>query len=403
MTSKNVLIIGGGVAGLSAAVELAQFDVQVDVVEKSAFPGGHGIQFACKATDKCVKCGACVVEEKLKTAVEDPRVRVFPASQVRVAEKDGGHSATIQSGPVCIDPGKCTNCGICFQKCPVDGAIIQGYSRSHAPFYALNSEKCLYFKDQSCTVCRDACPEGAIDLDREATEITVEPDAVVVATGFEPFEPVSKPYGYGVFEDVITTLDLERMLRRNGRVARPSDGSAPQKMAFIQCVGSRDAKLGHLWCSKICCGSALRMARLIKSRQPETEITCFYIDIQTFGKDFDAFFAEAKNEIRLIRAIPGDIYKTEDDRLKVIYLDGKSRDSVEEAFDLVTLSIGITPCREAGGVVEPFNLELAESGFVDSEGEDVFTAGTVKGPMNILETVADAGNTAWRVIRYLGV
>lgn len=410
MTSKNVMIIGGGVAGLSTAVELARFGVGVDVVEKAAFAGGHGIQFACKATDKCVKCGACVVEEKLKAAMEDQRIRIFPASRVEAGGNGGSRSATIFSQPTCIDPGKCTHCAICLEKCPADGAIVQGFSANHVPFYAVDPAKCLYFKDRSCTVCREACPEGAIDLDREGTETAVEPDAVVVATGFEPFEPLGKPYGYGVFPDVITTLDLERMLRRNSRVVRPSDGSSPANMAFIQCVGSRDAKLKHLWCSKICCASALRMARLIKSRQAETEITCFYIDIQTFGKDFEAFYADAQNDIRFVRAIPGDIYKTEDDRLKVIYLDGETHDSREEIFDLVTLSIGITPCRAPDETKGPFKLARAETGFVASAQAGnangpagVFSAGTAKGPMNILETVADAGNTAWRVIRYLGV
>jgi len=197
------------------------------------------------------------------------------------------------------------------------------------------------------------------------------------------------------------------MLRQESRVKRPSDNMEPKQIAFIQCVGSRDAKLNHLWCSKVCCGSALRMARLIKARQPETEIIFFYIDIQTFGKDFEIFYKDVKKDVRMIRAIPGDILKTKYDSLRITFADNSTHETVEEIFDLVVLSIGLTPCKGTQDMAKLLNIESADTGFFNTSGESgltskdgIFTAGTAMGPMSIAETVANAGNTAWHTLKY---
>ena len=198
------------------------------------------------------------------------------------------------------------------------------------------------------------------------------------------------------------------MLRQEGRAKRPSDNTQPKQIAFIQCVGSRDAKLKHLWCSKVCCGSALRMARLIKARQPETKITFFYIDIQTFGKDFEIFYKDVKEDVRMIRAIPGDILKTKDDLLRITFADNNTHETIEKIFDLVVLSIGITPCTGAQDMAGLLNIELDDTGFFSTvekcgstSKNGIFTAGTAMGPMSIAETVASSGNTAWRTLKYL--
>jgi heterodisulfide reductase subunit A len=409
MADKNVLIIGGGVAGLSAAVELGDLDIRVDLVEKSNFLGGHAIGYACKTIDNtCVKCGACMVEEKLQSAVSHPNIKIWTGSQVQNISNNGRFSSIIFQEPLYIDPEKCTNCGLCLDRCPADGAVLKGFSKSNHPFYVFNKEKCLYFKDQSCTICKDECPETAIDLDKEASEHTLEADAVLIATGFQPFNPKDKPYGYGRFKNVVTALDMEKMLKQTGEAKKPIDNKRPQKIAFIQCVGSRDAKLNHLWCSKVCCGSALRMARLIKERQPDTEITFFYMDVQTFGKDFEPYYQEAREDIRMIRAIPGDFYEMEDQGLKVNYVNNLTHETVEEIFDLVVLSVGITPCEDIGTVSRMFKIESDEFGFLKTGDKElsvskngVFTAGTVQGPMSIPETIAGAGSAVWKIIKYL--
>jgi heterodisulfide reductase subunit A len=408
--ANKVLVIGGGVAGLAVASDLADLDIDVEIVEQSDFPGGHAIQYSCKATDQCVKCGACMVEEKLDRVVQNPKIKLMAGTRVQEVSKSKDYSVTLLKKPVFIDPEKCGNCGLCFEKCPENGAVTKGFSKNHTPFYAISSEKCLYLKDQSCTVCREACPEGAIDLDAgEMTEPT-HANAVILATGFTPFNPVSKPYGYGKFENVITNLEMERMLRTDGRALKPSNGVEAGSIAFIQCVGSRDAKLNHLWCSKVCCGSALRMAGLVKARQPEIQVTFFYMDVQTFGRDFDEFYAKIRKDVRLIRAIPGDIYPAVNDQLRVTFLDNTSSETFQEEFDLVVLSVGMTPCQGIQETTETLKLQLAETGFVEqadkgglTSEKGIFTAGSVTGPMSIPESIASAGQTAFEVAKYLGV
>ena len=410
MTANKVLVIGGGVAGLAAASELADLDIDVEIVEQSDFPGGHAIQYTCKATDQCVKCGACMVEEKLDRVVNNPKIKMMSGTRVQNVSKSEDFSVSLLKKPVFIDPEKCSNCGICFEKCPEKGAVLKGFSRNHVPFYAISGDKCRYLKDQSCTICREACPEGAIDLDAGETTLSAHANAVILATGFKPFDPVSKPYGYGKFKNVVTNLDMERMLRRDGRAIKPSNGVEADRIAFIQCVGSRDAKLNHLWCSKVCCGSALRMAGLVKARQPETQVTFFYMDVQTFGRDFDEIYAKIRKDVRLIRAIPGDIYPAGNDQLQVTFLDNTSSETLQEEFDLVVLSVGMTPCQDMQETAETLKLQLAETGFVEQADKGslpaekgIFTTGSVTGPMSIPESIASAGKTAFEVVKYLGL
>ena len=410
MTAKKVLVIGGGVAGLTAASEMAALDIDVEIVEQSDFPGGHAIQYTCKATDECVKCGACMVEEKLDRVVQNPKIKLLAGTRIEALSHAEGFSATLQKKPAFIDPGKCSNCGICLEKCPEKGAVTQGFSRNHTPFYAISSEKCRYLQDQSCSVCRETCPAGAIELDAAGTTAATRADAVVLATGFTAFSPESKPYGYGRFKNVMTNLEMERLLRRDGRALKPSSGAEAERIAFIQCVGSRDAKLNHLWCSKVCCGSALRMAGLVKARQPETRITFFYMDVQTFGRDFDLFYGKIREDVRLIRAIPGDIYPVAEDELRVTFLDPVSSESVQAEFDLVVLSVGMTPCAGLVQTADMLKLPLADTGFAQQIGAEglmpekgIFTAGAVTGPMSIAESIASAGKAAFEVAKYLGV
>jgi heterodisulfide reductase subunit A2 len=410
MKDKTVTVIGSGVAGLSAALALAKFDISVDIIEKSDFAGGHAIRFACKATTECVKCGACIVEEKLGQAVKDPRIRILTGSRIENISKKERYVICLNQKPVYINAQKCSVCGVCLQQCPQEGAIVGGVSSNQSPFFVINEKECLYMKDQSCRRCQELCPEKAITLDARADQVTCEADAVVLATGFSPFNPRNKPYGYGVFKNVVTNMELEDMMRREGQIVRPSDGQPAQKIAFIQCVGSRDAKLGHLWCSKICCGSALRMAGLIKTRQPGSEICFFYIDIQTFGKDFGPFYQRIQEEVRMIRSIPGDIFETPEGRLRVYYAAHETHETLEEIFDCVVLSVGLQPCKESRDIAGQLDLKGSSSDFIkstdiesQSSNNGVFSAGTVSGPMSIAESIASAGEASLKIIKYLAV
>lgn len=344
MDNKMVLIIGGGVAGLSSALVLAKNRVKSLIVEKTPYLGGYAAQYTCKAANACVKCGACIVDEKMQEVIDSPHIEILTESQIWKVTRNGRFAIEIEQ-----------------------------------------------------------------QQDAGSNRIAREADAIIMATGFKPFDPAGKPYGYEEFNNVITSLELECMLREKSVATRPSDKKAPQNIAFFQCVGSRDASLGHLWCSKVCCASALRMSRLIKMRQPDIDITFFYIDVQTFGKEFSEFYTDVKNQVNMVRAIPGDIYPVENERLKINYYDARNRKSCEDVFDLVVLSIGITPAQDNLRLAESLKLRTEDGGFV-SPGEPgpsttppgVFAAGTACGPMTIAESIASAGSAAMAATVYLG-
>ena len=412
-TAKKVLVIGGGIAGLTAAWELAQLNLDVELLEKSSFLGGHAIQFCCKAADECQKCGACSVEKRLLEVVKDPRIRVHLRAELGELNRNGIFSYVFSRQPLYIDPKKCTNCGICFEKCPAPGAIIRGYSKNNIPLYAIDEGKCLFFLNGSCSLCQDLCPEKAIGLDQEPGHVSDKADAIVVASGFKVFDPVDRPrYGYGINKNLITALDLERMMREKGEVVRPSDDKAPESVAFIQCVGSRDHKLGHGFCSQVCCGYAMRMAEAIRHRHPEIKVSIFYMDIQNCGKNFSEFYEKCKDNIRFVRFMPGDIFQGEQDQLIVCYGDEKDGRAVREPFDLVVLSVGIMPGSGNDGMAEMLKLDLNKHGFfasadsMDSTStsrEGIFLAGTAQGPKDIADSMAQAGQAAYQVAQYLGV
>jgi len=347
--NKHILIIGGGVAGLSAALQLGNFDYSITLIEQSGALGGHAARFSCKATNQCVKCGACLLEQKLNQITQHPNIEIILGTSIQKIGKD--------------------------QHFTID---IQTFEKSERETSERNRHK--------------------LHNNR------LEADAIIVATGFQPFNPELKPYGYNRFEDVITNLELENMLRAEGAVKRPSIDALPESIAFIQCVGSRDAKLNHLWCSKICCSSALRMANRIKWQQPEIQITVFYIDIQTFGKDFEIFFNRVRKDIRLIRTIPGDIIETENNRLQVSYFEAESK---EEVFDLVVLSVGMMPQKANFDLFKQLGLSASgDAGPVQYENfsfpfrEGVFPAGSVLAPMNIADSIASAQKAAQDVVEY---
>ena len=412
-TSKKVLVIGGGIAGLTAAWELARLNLDVELVEKSSFLGGHAIQFCCKAADECQKCGACSVEQRLLEVIEEPRIRVHLRTQLEGLSGNGRFSYALSRRPSYIDSQKCTNCGVCFEKCPAPGAIVRGYSKNNIPLYAIDEGKCLHFLDASCSLCQDLCPEKAIDLDQEPGHVSDKADAIVVASGFKAFDPVDRPrYGYGINKNLITALDLERMLREKGNVVRPSDNKAPESIAFIQCVGSRDHKLEHGFCSQVCCGYAMRMAEAIRHRRPEIKVSIFYMDLQNCGKNFSKFYERCKENIRFVRFMPGDIFQGEHDQLTVCYGDEKDGHAVRELFDLVVLSVGIMPGSGNDSLADMLNIDLDKHGFFASGDSldstpasraGVFLAGTAQGPKDIADSMAQAGQAAYRVAQYLGV
>lgn len=407
MSDPNVLIVGGGVAGLTAALELSRFGVRSDVIEASPFAGGHAAGFSCKATTACVRCGACLAEDRLQSAFENPLVRVLPSTRVESVERTNGTFSTmLLRSPRFVDPERCTGCSRCVEACPAE-AIRRAPSPYNRPPVAVDIGRCRLASGEACTVCVDSCPESALAFDGTEERVPVAADAVILTAGFDPFDPTAKPYGYGRIEDVVTNLDLERMLREQGRLVRPSDGSPPRSIAFVQCVGSRDERLGHLWCSRVCCGSALRTARRLRFQDPGTDVTVFYIDIQSFGRDFEAVWEELGREFRFVRSVPADAVPTEDRLVRVRYFDPDTGSPDSLDVELLVLSIGMTPVSGLAEVAARLGLRTGPDGFLDPEATGsaappgVSAAGSVLGPMGILDAVKSARASAWKTLHHL--
>jgi heterodisulfide reductase subunit A len=345
--NQKVLIIGGGIAGLTAALALNRSGISVELFEKKANLGGAVRGFCCKATDICQQCGACLLNDALRALsfaglAEDPPLHVRLETELTEMHRE--------------------------------------------------AKEFLY---------RYRSPEGAGE-GRAAV--------LLIAAGFDPFRAEDKPqYGYGRFPNVLTGLDLEKQLQETGQIVRPSDGLPPQSMAFIQCVGSRDLHLDHPYCSQVCCGYALRMANLIRHRQPQTSLTIFYMDIQNFGKDFPRFLEEARSRLHFIRAIPGDIQPGESGQLLLTFQPEDGSPSRRQAFDLVVLSIGLTPGRGLTSLAQPLDLALTPDGFLARMGasfslaaaEGVFLAGAVSGPKSIARSLKQAHQAAEEIARFL--
>ncbi|MGA9755301.1 MAG: FAD-dependent oxidoreductase [Desulfobaccales bacterium] len=403
-----VVVLGGGIAGITAALELSQAGLPVALVEKSPFFGGRAASFGCKATDVCQKCGACRVEQGLRDLFAAPGLTLYGHTElVKSRSENGLLRLTLKSQPQIIDPQRCIDCGICLEKCPALGALVNAASVENHPRVAVNPAACLYFQDGSCHVCQDLCVTGAIDLDRPETVVELETSTLILATGYEPAKPSCRAvYANARLPHVITGGELEEMMRQGGPLVRPGDGRPVRRLAFIQCVGSRDQE--HAYCSRVCCAYGLRLARLIRHRWPECEVTTFYMDLQNVGSDPENFEAAARQELELIRALPGDVAATADESLRLRYLDESSGRALAKEVDLLVLAVGIAPGPDNAKLAEMLHLELNLDGFfrdgldgTRAEAPGIFLAGTATGPQSILECIAQATQSVRRVRQYL--
>jgi heterodisulfide reductase subunit A len=401
----SAVILGGGIAGIAAALELAHLGHEVALVEKTPFFGGRAAHLCCKATDVCQKCGACLVEERLKALFQEPQISLYPHTELLESSRNNGlFHLRLKQQPQVINPERCVDCGLCQEECPAaaQGAILTTTVTQNHPRYAVNPAACLYFQDGSCRVCQQICPPTAraIDLEQPERIIDLQAGAVIVATGYRPSDPASRShYGYGRHPQILSGVELEERLRNGNGLAGP-DGELPRRVAFIQCVGSRD--LGHQYCSQVCCGYTLRLARLLKHRQPEAEITTFYMDLQNTGRDAPRLQTEACREIKAVRALPGDLRAAADGSLRIRYLHEENAAAVEAAFDLVVLAVGIAPAADNEALAALLQVELTPAGFFSPTSQPgLFLAGTASGPRDIAGCITQALAAARQVSRYV--
>ena len=411
MESKNVLVVGSGISGIASALELANAGVSVYLLDKAAVVGGHSGSFCCKATDICAKCSACVVYDKVKEAVIHPRIKLLTNSTIKKLSGElGNFHVEITQQPRYVNEQRCIACGLCTEVCPTGPKAIYPPFAEATPFsYILNEGLCLRFKGEKCDLCQRSCPTKAIEFGLKPKEQELDVGAIIVATGFDVFDAREKgSLGYGRYPNILTGLDLEQVFTREGYLRLPTNGKEPRNIAFVQCVGSRDE--GHGYCSQVCCKYAMKLAGLIKYQNPDTRVTIFYIDLQTAGKGFAQFYEKYKESIRFVRGVPVEILQTVSGELEVRFEDISQGKVCRDTFDLVVLSVGISPGKNSWDLARILGINLADNGFFDKKDslssnetnvDGIFLAGTCQGPKDIPDSIAHGIASASKAMQVL--
>jgi heterodisulfide reductase subunit A len=410
----SCLVVGGGIAGMNSALDIAKDGYDVYLVEKLPSIGGHMAQL--DKTFPTMDCSACILTPKTAEVARNEKIHLYTYSEIESVDGYvGNFEVTIKEYPHYIDQEKCTGCGSCAEECLVDCGNefdlgMKSRKAAYIPFpqavpgkYTIDMNHCI-----KCGVCAEVCPVDAINFDDKVKLTKVKVGTIILATGYDPFDPtVITQYGFGKYENVITGFQMERLLSSvgptGGKVKRPSDKKEPKSIIFVQCVGSRDFHdYGHKYCSRVCCMYATKQARQYKEKHPETSVYIFYIDVRAFGKGYEEFYNRAGEEygIRYIRGKVAEIYEDEDHNVIVRGEDTLLMRELEIKADLAVLSMALEPRSDIDKLARIFNIQRSEDGFimeahpklkpVETLTEGIFIAGSVQGPKDIPDTVAQA-------------
>ncbi len=406
-----VMVIGGGVAGVQASLDLADSDFKVYLVDSSPNIGGTMAQL--DKTFPTNDCAMCILAPKLVAAGRHQNISLITNANMKGVEGEAGHfKVRLTRRSRRVDEDKCTGCGVCAQKCPVEaldrfneglskgGAIYVEYPQAVPLVYVINKEKCL-----GCGICEEVCKAGAVRYEQEDEELQLDVGAVILATGFDEFDPSLKTeYGYGRYLNVVSSIEFERLLSASGphagMVLRPSDGDIPHKIAFIQCVGSRDVTCGIDYCSSVCCMYATKEAVIAKEHMNRIEPTIFVMDVRAYGKDFDKYIERAKNEhgVRFVRCRVSSVEEVPETRNLRIRYESEDGKLIQEEFNLVVLTVGIKPAESNKELAEKLGVELDKYGFFKTQiftpivtsKPGIFVCGAASSPKDIPETVTQA-------------
>jgi heterodisulfide reductase subunit A2 len=422
--TDTALVIGGGVAGIQAALDLADSGHQVYLVEEQASIGG--IMAALDKTFPTMDCSICVLGPKMMDVGRHPRIKLLAYSNVeQVSGYVGNFKVKVRRRARYVEESLCTACGKCAEVCPVvvPDEFQQGFSSRKAayiPFpqsvpssFVIDMKNCLGNNPIACVKCIEACDKHCIDLNMGDKFVDLEVGAIVVATGMGVYDPTRlTEYGYGRFENVITTMEFERLIcgggPTEGHLTRPSDRKIPKRIGFIQCIGSRTDNRGNPYCSNVCCMNTVKDSLLILEHNPDTEIYVFYMDIRAFGKGFEDLLRRSKEAgVHYIRGLPGEIVEDPTTRGLCLKVENTTVSRIEEyPLDLVVLSVGLEPKPELKQLTTILNLSQTQDGFlmeahpklkpVDAPTPGIFYAGSVEAPKDIKDSVTQAGAAAAR-------
>lgn len=430
--TKRALVIGGGIAGIQTALDIADAGFPVDIVEAKPTIGGKMAQL--DKTFPTLDCAACILTPKMVDVAQNEKIRIFSYSEVTAVKGFvGNFDVTIKRKARYVKEEICTGCGLCTEKCPQKkvpnefnlgmnnrSAIYIPFAQAVPKVATIDPNYCMMLKNGKCGVCSKVCGAGAIDYKAKDEFVEEKYGAIVVATGFNPISMEKfDEFAYSQSKDVITSLELERLMNAagptGGTLLRPSDGKHPHTIVFVQCVGSRCAACadkGKEYCSKICCMYTAKHAMLIRDKYPDTEVYVFYIDVRTPGKNFDEFYRRAVEEygVHYIKGMVGKV-SPEGDKLKVQGSDLIYGNQLHIDADLVVLAAAIEPDKSARRLATMLTASMDTNDFfteahpklrpVESPTAGVFLSGTCQGPKDIPETVSQAGAAASKVIGLL--